>query len=270
MTTLNLQVGAAGDDGRAFGSSSPPDTFSNSGTVTIGDFSIYIYNPYARFTGVSGLSGATISEAIFTITSTGSPLTAGDVESIVFCADAESPAAPTNISEFNAITPTTAQVTWDFDASAADAAGFASVDLQSPVQELADDYDPSAILVKAIDDGSADDNIFVGVDHDNSPSDAPTLDIDYTAAGAGPTIDVPAGSLGNTGQVPSASGGKSVAAPLGGLTDTGQVPAIPTGASVQVPLGGLGYTGLTPSPVPPHYEQVSFRFREDDGGLGAP
>lgn len=87
----------------------------------------------------------------------------------------------------------------------------------------------------------------------------------------GEQVDVPLGSHAYTGLLPEIQTGHRVDSPLGIQAYTGQLPTISTGAAVEAPLGTHTYTGLLPTvQAGADYELVSFRFRNDDGGLGAP
>lgn len=189
MTTLNLQVGAGADDGRRNSGSSGFSAVAD--TVAIGFHtaaSLQVLKAFYRFTSVSGLSGSTINTATFSIygfttAMEGSPLTKISAD------DQETPAAPTDATEFDAITLTTAGVDWD-PSSLTDDAFNAAPDISAVVQELADSYDPSVIQIRHDDDGSATDSInrIRPRQYDFDTAKASKLDIDFTAGAGGQTL----------------------------------------------------------------------------------
>ena len=196
MTTLNLQVGTSADDGRRVSGSlgfsategNPYVGYSKAGNL-------HFMHEFARFTGVSGLSGATIGSALFYIWcwgNNGSPLTK------VRADDQEAPPAPTNASEFDSISLTTAGVDWD---GPLPTGGFTpSPDIKTVIQELATSYDPSVIQILHKDDGSPGDYNYTQLSHyDFSTARAAKLDIDYTAGG--PTVVEGAASVSGAGAV---------------------------------------------------------------------
>lgn len=191
MTTLNLEVTYANraDDGY---SSDPGGYWSN--TVSAHFTGYYssngkTYYSYSRFTGVSGLSGATIDSAYYKIYRWSDSYQT-NVLTKVYAEDAEAPSAPTSNSDHLGRTRTTAGVDWDGTL----ASGLnTSPDVKSVIQELADGYDPSAILILHDDDGSSDINLFHSVAADYGTGWGAKLDITYTAGG-GPSGPA-AGSL---------------------------------------------------------------------------
>jgi hypothetical protein len=185
MTTLNLQVNASGDDNHVTATiGSPPSGFlSNSAIYQCGDSAASPPTRFhsALFTGVSGINGSTIDSATLSIEEgigvQGVALTA------IFANDTATPVAPTTFTEFNNMVRTTASVAWD-DADVTWGAGFnASPDIKTVIQELADDYDPSSIIIIHEDTRltGGTDNRILGATYDESSAVAPKLDIDYTA-----------------------------------------------------------------------------------------
>ncbi len=177
MTTLNLQVGASADDGQSHSGGG----YTNSGvSLVCGQYFSLVWITWHRFTGVSGLSGATIDAAdfqLYELISISGALTK------LYADDSEAPTAPTDRTDHVGKTRTTAGVDWDGDPGAG---GFNSApDIKTIIQELADDYDPSAIQILHDDDGSADDNYNNCNTYDSDTTEAAKLDIDYTPAGAG-------------------------------------------------------------------------------------
>lgn len=183
-TTLNLQVGASGDDGYGTTGGIFQGAQNN---MYAGKFSSIGYSSFVRFTGVSGLSGVTINTATYqaygAASSAGSPLTKLQAD------DQASPSAPTNITQFNAISKTAAGVDWD---GALSSGSFNTApDIASVIQELATDYDPTVIQIMHSNDGTSDgsnnQNMYT---YNHNSTEAAKLDIDYTAGGGGPVIPV--------------------------------------------------------------------------------
>lgn len=155
-TTLDLQVGAGADDGD-YSSSTGSGTRYNATAVNtgIGFFdhaSIQQFNAWARLTGVSGLSGATVGVATYEIyvVATNGELTK------LWADDQTTPAAVASQADGNGRTRTTAGVDWDapFTLNAWNV----SPSIVSIIQELADSYDPTTIQILHDDDGSATDD----------------------------------------------------------------------------------------------------------------
>lgn len=146
-----------------------------------GAFTGGVVTCWARFTGVSGLSGSTIDSAVYkawgNTGSAGSPLTK------IFADDSAAPTAPTTEAGHNNKTRTTAGVDWD--GVLTNDVWNDSPSLNAVMQELADSHDPSAIQVLHDDDGSPQDDFdYMQYDSYNQGSTvAPKLDIDYTAGG---------------------------------------------------------------------------------------
>lgn len=185
MSVLNLQVPSGPDDGVSyFGDYFPADPILGAGEVGGA-----VANSNARFTGVSGLSGATINSAVYRVYGNSNagvsmPLTK------VCAEDAAAPAQVSDLTDFNGRTLTTANVDWDTVLTDDDWND--SPDLSTVIQELADSYDPSAINIFHKDDGSATAHYQLYVSYDTEPTQAPKLDIDYTALA---TANVPMLSL---------------------------------------------------------------------------
>jgi len=190
VTTLNLQVGAGGDDGHTFytpPSDNPgtPNGFTSDGTdLAVCNFAIvdgYSYTPYLRFTGVSGLSGQTIGSAIFK--PYGFEADTGTPQTLIGADDQVSPAAPTTKEEHDAITRTTAKVTWD-NCDLSTSAFVDSPDIKTVIQELADSFDPTVIQLMWDDDLKTDsDNRSRMHSYDGDTAKAAKLDIDHSAGG---------------------------------------------------------------------------------------
>lgn len=192
MSTLNLQVGASTDDAI--------EHITTGATVTVsvftprfGDYGGYGHNGL-RFTGVSGLSGATINTATLTframLTTSGS-----------FIGDwyAEDAAAPTTFvaggvgsNDITDRTPTAATCEGDSvdfgnwtAGSDYEFTGDGVNTIADIIQELADSYDPSAIALLHIYISGAGER--VAKSYDSDPALATKLDIDYTV---GAQVDV--------------------------------------------------------------------------------
>ena len=180
--TLDLQVGASADDGEVLNGTGFRDTVTS---MRIGNTSDqWKTEGWARFTGVSGLSGATVTAASYwgwTWYSGGSPLTK------IYAEKAAAPAAPTSAADFNGKTKTTAGVDWDGTLTPADGWVTSSIpDISSVIQELAV-LNPSAIQILHLDDGtsvSANDDIIRFLTYDSNATKAPKFHVDYNIAAA--------------------------------------------------------------------------------------
>lgn len=176
-TTLNLQVGASGNDGEWSIASSYLSATTTIGYVGNLDPTFPALHNWYRFTSVSGLSGATITAATVTLVrgaaGSGSPLTA------LYADDQTAPGAPSTAANGEARTLTTAKVDWD---SALSAGSNVSPSVVSVIQELADSYDPTVIQILHRNDGSLNAAYMRPQHYDGSSSNAPKLDITYTAA----------------------------------------------------------------------------------------
>lgn len=172
-TTLNLQVGAGGDDGGTIGGS-----FSSSrSTDRLGNPSPSICHCFFRFAGVSGLSGVTVDSATLKPYISFAEQT---ITTAAYCNAAESPVAPTTGSQFNALALTTANAprTGAFTIGQRN-----DYDITAPAQEIADTYDPTAILVVVKDAGSSPGGYANITSYNGNPSLSCQLDIDYTEGG---------------------------------------------------------------------------------------
>lgn len=178
MTTLNLQVSANGDDGWDSASFGFRPNDSDQLVGNLGGNSLNIWD---RFTGVSGLSGATINSADYQVYGVFNQ--GGTATTNIYAEDAAAPAAPTGSSDYNGKTTTTAFVAWD--AAITDNTFNSAPDISSVIQELADSYDPSVIQILHKNDGSSVSNWQRHQQHDTNNSQAAKLDIDYTAGGGG-------------------------------------------------------------------------------------
>lgn len=172
-TTQNLVVGANNDDAQETDSDTSVQralsTLSCSSTIGLRGF---------RFQGVTGLSGVTIDAATFSVyhftTSVDSP-------DLIIAA--EESATPPEFVETNGNisgrTTTTATVTWTASDLGANAYHSAP-DVKAVIQELADTYNSSEIVIANLDNGSSADACR---SYDFNSAQAGKLDIDTPAAG---------------------------------------------------------------------------------------
>jgi len=129
------------------------------------------YGNWIRFPSVSGLSGVTINVSYASFSGNeklGSP----NVR--IYANDTAAPTAPTSESNYDSKTLTTEYAAWT--------TGLTTPSLNNVLQELADSYDPSAIMLMCKDNGSAaNENVFLvtATEWDG----AHTLHIEYTAGG---------------------------------------------------------------------------------------
>jgi hypothetical protein len=190
-TTIDKQVGAGADDGHTL--YSPPS--NNPGTPDSADFTGmqvavgcsafaagFSFNGFFRFTGISGLTGTTIDTA--TLALWGESPDVGTPETLIAADDQESPAAPSDDTDHDGRTRTTAKVTWDNpDLNAS--AFVSSPDIKTVMQELADSYDPSVIQILMDDDLKTDSDHRVRASaYEEDTAEAAKLHIEFTAAAA--------------------------------------------------------------------------------------
>ncbi len=150
-TTSVYQVGASGDDG-AVDSTEVFDAVATN--LLIGESPGYAltHNAWYRFTGVSGVGGRTIASAHLSLwgyaTDVGDPAT-----NVLFAADA-SPTAPASYADYW-VRARTAAVAWN--SPGLSTSGWTdSPNLKTILQEVADAYTPTTLLVFHQNNGSTD------------------------------------------------------------------------------------------------------------------
>jgi hypothetical protein len=172
MPVLNLQVGASGDDGEQIVG---VVLDKSAGDLYVGDqFGGFTSNVFARFTGVSGLQGASIDAAIFSTYDTdvlGTPTTTVAFE------DALSPTAPADDADMTSRVRTT-KVNWDGVVTTFQFND--SPDLAAALAEITDDGDPSVIQVLHDFRGTPSSQRRRYAAYDASSANAAKLDIEYT------------------------------------------------------------------------------------------
>jgi hypothetical protein len=169
--TIDVDVSANNDDGKT----GPTYDYNSSGQNWAGNY-YGAWSSWFRFTGISGLAGSTITTAQVSnvnATKTGSPACR------IYAERANAPGYPTSTSDFYSRTRTTAYVTW----GGTDAAS-PTPSVNSVIQELADDFDPSVIQIFMQDNGSsANENYYYYPPLDWG--ETTTLYIEYTEGGGG-------------------------------------------------------------------------------------
>jgi hypothetical protein len=179
--TIDEQVGTSADDGFVEQSPGFLDAFTEARSGARGAFT-FEHDAWFRFTGISGLSGATIDVAYISLwgnnVDSGTPLTK------IYAEDAAAPAAPTDKADMDSKIRTTAGVDWDSPGLSL-SAFTASPSIVAVIQELADSYDPSAIQILQDDDGSsqASNNHTRPSSYDQATAEAAKLHVEFTAAG---------------------------------------------------------------------------------------
>jgi len=182
VTTLNLQVAVNSDDAVQFVSSGGMNLFD---PVAFGSDLSEEHNGI-RFTGVSGLSGSTIDSA--TLTFRASATDSGAFIGDWFAEDAEAP--PTFTTTVNNITDRT-QTTATCEGDGTDFGNWTSGadetftgdgvnTIADIIQELADSYDPSTIVLLHIFTSGTGERVALNYFQDAAL--APKLDIDHSAA----------------------------------------------------------------------------------------
>lgn len=179
-TTLNLQVGANADDGGRFGGS-----FSTNATENdVGKYGATIYSACAYFSGLPG-SAITVSSATAQFYYASHDNAAGLVTRLRFESSASSTAV-TSYSDFNARTRTTAATSWN---ATTPGSTWNSFDVTSSLAEVAALGSPTTCLLFHDDNTST--NAYVGwKNRDTDSTKAPKLDIDYTAGGSTPPVQI--------------------------------------------------------------------------------
>jgi hypothetical protein len=177
-TTIDMQVGASGDDGNR-----QPGTGFNYGNYQMyAGYESGSYHMFMRFTGVT-ISG-TVTTSYLQLYGFGSY--AGSPHMKIRGVDEDSPAAPTTYTEFDADPLTDAGIDWDTAFSSIQ--WYNSPSINSIVQELVDSYTISndAIMFQIRDDIGSGSNYNGTRTWDYDPTYAPKLHIEYTAGG--PTV----------------------------------------------------------------------------------
>ena len=199
MTVLNLQVGASADDAQETVSDG---TISLATSIqTIGNFGSAKQDGF-RFTGVSGLSGAAIDDA--TLTFRADAVDFGAFVGDWFAHDAAAPGEFTtttsNISDTGQRPRTAATCEGDgsdFGNWSGNTdhtfTGDGTNTIADIIQELANDYDPSTIVLLWIYTSGTGERQLRSYDKDTGT--APKLDITFTAAGGDPEGPLIGGKL---------------------------------------------------------------------------
>jgi len=176
--TIDEQVGVSADDGER----NEQPWFTDTISYANHGYWSYKRHGWARFTGISGLSGATIDVAYAT-PNVDSVIGSPDVD--LFAEDAAAPPAPTNGADYDGKPRTAAFTNW----SPGSISGWQnSPSIVGVVQELADSYDPSAIQLLPTGNNTSGTHRFVWRQYDSGSSFAPKLHIEYTAGGGSQTI----------------------------------------------------------------------------------
>jgi len=178
---IDKQVGASGDDGYSVveaGLFGPTETEHRVGARTTGK-----HQGWARFTGISGLSGATID--VSHISYYGLAADQGTPYTKIFAEYAAAPTAPTSEDDHTARTRTTAGTIWN-DPNLIIGAWNNSPSIVGAIQEIADNFDPSVIQILHDDNGSsqAKNNFIRAYSWDNDSGFAPKLHIEFSVGPA--------------------------------------------------------------------------------------
>lgn len=172
--TIDVDVGAGADDGMV--GTGGEGTFTADAQCWTGNNSD-VWHSWFRFTGISGLSGMTITTSYIS-TDWGAKYNSPACR--IYANDAEAPTAPTNYAGYTGKALTAAYATWTGDYTP-------SPSLNSVIQELADSYNPSAIMIMPRDNSSAS-----GAYYEYYPYDwgaVNSLYIEYTEGSASVTLD---------------------------------------------------------------------------------
>jgi hypothetical protein len=131
-TTVTYQVSTSNDDGSA----SSTSTFSRTATSPYIGYSGYAYHLYSRFQYVAVPAGATIVSAKIQYRAAASA-TGNAPNTLIYFSDADSAVAPTTRAEFDAISLTSASVSWSMP-NFTSGSWYDSPDIKSVVQEVVD------------------------------------------------------------------------------------------------------------------------------------
>jgi hypothetical protein len=182
-TTLNLQVGSSGDDGWW-------SDVAGTGTTYGGGWSVIYFGDanaaardqmsmWNRFTGISGISNATITSA--TTSLWGNDVDLNTPNGKIRATDSETPAAPTNLTEAQALESTTTTAGVDWDSPGLSVSAFtASPSIVPVIQELVNSYDPGEIQIIIRNDASSNLDECRADPYEADTSHAAKLDIDYS------------------------------------------------------------------------------------------
>lgn len=239
MTTITSRIQQSTDDAnqQSSGLMDLAVTYVSVGAYTARDMGL-------RFTqNISGLSGATIDA--------GTKLTfrahLSDTGSFIGDWYAEDAAAPSTFTSTNSDitdrTRTTATCEGDkadfgswTSGSDHDFVGDGTTEIQDIIQELADDYDPSAIILLWIYTSGAGER--VAVSYDNDTATAALLTIVYTAATGAQTISPDAVTMPVAVPAPTLSFGTATISPD------------PVAVTLQIPVPVVNVAPITISPDP--------------------
>lgn len=137
-----------------------------------------------RFTNVTIPAGATIEANSYLSVYVRVDNTAGAMDTVVACEDADSPAAPTSAAEFDAIALTTAQTSWDNISPTINAYNN-SPSIEDSIQEVIDRggwSSGNALQVMWKDEKDAGGNDNIGVEDEiNAGTNPPKLHVEYCA-----------------------------------------------------------------------------------------
>jgi len=141
-------------------------------------------NAFMRFRNVTVPNGATITAAHIEIVATGGTTT-GSVVSNIYADDIDDAVAPTDDTEHDALTRTTAFTAWDNPAAWRTGTTYNSPDIASVIQEVVDRagwVSGNALQILWDDDGSGSNYDLWGATFESTAWDAPLLYIAYTTA----------------------------------------------------------------------------------------
>lgn len=192
-TTLDLQVGAAADDsGANTANTDMTDPLSNAASWDTANTLIGVTGGPAgtrkavngRFLNVTVPNGATINTASLVSTAQGSFGSAP--EFVIAIVDEDDPAAPTNVTTWNALVYTATRITWDFSTSWVTDTEYTTPELATLLQDIVNRAgwaSGQAMLLAISDDKAISSNNYRGrQDYGTDTTKALKLHIEYTAA----------------------------------------------------------------------------------------
>lgn len=180
MTTLNLIVGASGDDGYW----QAPSTYSATATVNVFGNSSGSVSNWLRFLSVTIPNAATITSAVLTFTAA-SNLSANTDNCRIVAFDEDNSAQPTNYANVNGRAQTSAHVDWSAIGAWTSASTYNSPDIKSVIQAIVNRAGWSsgnALAIAVIDNSSSANAYRFANAYDTSTTTCAKLAITYTSS----------------------------------------------------------------------------------------
>jgi len=240
---IDEQVGAGADDGfSTFGG-----IFDATGDEVKVGYLVDVWwaaDGWYRFTGISGLSGATIIAANISLYRYGSGIATPETK--IFAEDAAAPAAPTSQANHAGKARTTAGVDWDGQLAAD---WNDSPEIKTVIQELATSYDPSVIQILHDDDKGSGEAYLTSYSYEKVSAVAAELHIEYST-GADATITAVTATAVAAALLPAITADRNIAvsAVVATATAAALLPSVIT--AVDVEIAGEEASAVAAAPTP--------------------